>query len=67
MNGLLTIPEAADKLKVSRQRVDQLIAGGRLSASKVLGVLVVSESAVTALLKELKPLRAKYGRKNGRK
>ena len=46
MAKLLTVNEAAEKLRVSRRRVRQLIEAGRLRAERVGPVYVIKESVL---------------------
>jgi excisionase family DNA binding protein len=46
MAKLLTVNEAAARLRVSRRRVRQLIEEGRLRAERVGPVYVIKESAL---------------------
>jgi excisionase family DNA binding protein len=63
LTDLLTHIEAADRLKVSRQRVHQLVKKKRLTKAEAFGRQVVYRSEVEALIKELRVSRAKYGPK----
>lgn len=68
MTGFLTLPQAAQRLGFSRQRLQQLIKAGRIQPSEIVGRKVLTEAQVAAFLKELKPSRLKYGpKKNGNK
>lgn len=70
VSGFLSISQAAKRLGISRQRLYLLIDQGRIHAGEIVGVTVVTDTAVSALLKELRISRTKFGvgaRKNGRK
>lgn len=47
---LMSVQEAADALGVNRQRVHQLIDGGKLSAAKIGGTWIVDAATVEARL-----------------
>jgi excisionase family DNA binding protein len=53
---LLSVSEAAEKLKISRWRINQLINNGRLPAQKVGRAYVVKESDLE-LVKDRRPGR----------
>ncbi|AUS15180.1 MULTISPECIES: helix-turn-helix domain-containing protein [Bacillus amyloliquefaciens group] len=58
---VLTAAEVAELLSVSRQRVSQLVSGGRLKAIKKVGtVALFLLGHVQALKKELEAERKKY-------
>ncbi|MEC3666935.1 helix-turn-helix domain-containing protein [Bacillus velezensis] len=58
---VLTVAEVAELLSVSRQRVSQLVSGGRLKAIKKVGtVALFLLEHVQALKKELEAERKKY-------
>ncbi|WP_369878238.1 helix-turn-helix domain-containing protein [Bacillus sp. JNUCC-21] len=58
---VLTAAEVAELLAVSRQRVSQLVGGGRLTAVKKVGtVALFLVEHVQALKKELEAERKKY-------
>lgn len=58
---VLTAAEVAELLSVSRQRVSQLVSGGRIKAVKKVGtVALFLLEHVQALKKELEEERKKY-------
>ncbi|MFB3901797.1 MULTISPECIES: helix-turn-helix domain-containing protein [Bacillus] len=58
---VLTVAEVAELLSVSRQRVSQLVSGGRLKVIKKVGtVALFLLEHVQALKKELEAERKKY-------
>ncbi|MCP1460228.1 helix-turn-helix domain-containing protein [Bacillus sp. JHAA] len=58
---VLTAAEVAELLSVSRQRVSQLVSGGRIKAVKKVGtVALFLLEHVHALKKELEAERKKY-------
>ncbi|MBT2573275.1 helix-turn-helix domain-containing protein [Bacillus sp. ISL-51] len=60
-NEVLTVAEVAELLSVSRQRVSQLVSGGRLKAIKKVGtVALFLLEHVQAFKKELEAERKKY-------
>lgn len=67
MNGLLTTAQAAEKLGVTRWRVNQLIQHGRLRATRMGQIFVIKEHDLKAV-ENRKPGRpSKVKEQKGRK
>jgi excisionase family DNA binding protein len=49
MSGLLTTAQAAEKLGVTRWRVNQLIQHGRLKATRVGQIFIINEQDLKAV------------------
>lgn len=55
--AILTIPEAAGALRVSRATINRLCAAGRLSAVKLPGGTRIKTATVRALIEAAEPVK----------